>query len=95
MLIEHDDVIYEIARELKLSEDLVNFVIKDYWKSVRFHLVNPYESKQGVLIKNFGKFYIDPYNVETYIKSGKSNTDLDYNKLLKQLKDEKQTKQED
>jgi nucleoid DNA-binding protein len=61
--IDRDNLIYEVARELGISKEIVTFVINDFWDSISYYLRNPLSHGKFLLINYFGKFYVNTYTV--------------------------------
>lgn len=53
------DMISQIAQETGRSRELVNLVIKNFEKSLRYHLSNPIDTGVAIMLKGFGKFIFD------------------------------------
>lgn len=87
MKTRHDEYVRLVARDTGYSRELVDFVINNFWKAIRFYLANPLKSKKGILITGFGRFLINPKKVERYLEKTKDTSEF-YSDLLKQLKDE-------
>jgi len=89
---KQDDINNYISKEMGIDKRVIDSVIDNYWLSIRHYITNPLESKGGILLSGFCNMSINPYGVEGYIKRNNIDSEF-YNKLLKQLKNEKgQTK---
>ncbi len=67
-MMKQSDIPYEVARETGHSEELVIFVIRAFWRAVRYYLTHPLEAKQGILIHGLGCFYMNPFTVDKLMK---------------------------
>lgn len=87
---KQEDVIYYAAKEAGISKEQMEFIMKNFWATVRMFLINPLNTKKGILINGFGLFFIRPYTVQKkkdLLKGRNPNSpkiEL-HEKLLKQL----------
>lgn len=55
----HKDIISDVANELDLSEDKVEFIVQQFWKDLKHVLTYPYlYCKDGIHIMYLGKFIL-------------------------------------
>lgn len=87
-----EDIIYLVSEETGYSKEHIKIVVKQFWNSVRYYITHPLESKKGILLQPFFKFFIRKYNTEQFLKRflEKQNGNITpkvefYQKLLKQL----------
>jgi hypothetical protein len=86
---EQEDIIKATARELKISEEKVKFVVKNFWLGVRYFLTHPLEAGGGLWIEQFLRFTIPVWAIKRVLpnlKEGSTQKEF-YLKLLKQLDD--------
>ena len=87
---EQEDILIYTAKEAGISREHLDLVIKQFWNTVRMYLTNPLSTKKGILINEFGLFFIKPYTIKTKKdrlekrSPGSSKIEL-HDKLLKQL----------
>lgn len=66
-----NSIIYEVAKELGISKELVKNVINNFWLAVKYYMTNPLESRLGIRIKYFGVFEISKYRLLGYLTDRK------------------------
>jgi len=59
-----DDILTYTARECNITQDHLKIILSDFWSTIRQFLTNPLETKRGILINEFGLFYMKPYTVK-------------------------------
>jgi len=85
-----DDVYFKTAREVGRSEEMVRFVVKNFWNTLKDMMMNPLDTKKGILVTGFFKLFIPKSSIKRYIKNLKKNSasqkkiDFYYN-LLNQM----------
>lgn len=97
--LNEDDLYYVLARKHKMSPDKVKYVINRMWGDVRRIMAKPSETKEGIMLSGFGKFYINPNKLEEYLSnkmrlgySVEGEKDQELIKTFKMLTDGKEIK---
>lgn len=85
-----EDIITLAAQEAKISKEHLEVIVKDFWQTIRLFLTNPLNTKKGILISEFGQFYIKPVTVIKkrilLIKRNPESPQVEiHDKLIKQL----------
>jgi len=85
-----EDIITLAAQEAKISKEHLEVIVKDFWQTIRMFLTNPLYSKKGILISEFGQFFINPKTVvkkrALLEKRNPESPQLEvHDKLIKQL----------
>ena len=63
-----DDIIYYVAKENGVSEDLVRNVYDKLWEGVRYFLSRPLECGRKLMLEGFIKFEISEPKTHNYVK---------------------------
>ena len=64
-----NDIVYHTSKELGMSEQQVQFIVKTFWDSLRYFLARPLLTKLGILINFFGNFTVRKRAIGIRIKS--------------------------
>jgi len=75
ILTNQNDINYMVAEETGLSKKQVDYIIKNFWDSIRYYLTHPLEAKAGILINGWGSFYMNIFNLKKYKKHIETNED--------------------
>ena len=89
MKITQADIYYLVAKETKIPEDKVKFIIENLWGTVRQYITNPLTSQFGIRINQFIRFEVYNRAVESKLKSNLSEEKLNFYKQLKQIINER------
>lgn len=101
----HDEIIEKVSRDTGYSEDLVRFVLDDFYDSLHWWLTNPLACGKKIIVENVFKIVIQPYHLgrDIYYSENNDRGDPEYqkarlcylNKVLEQItKDDKQAKRQ-
>lgn len=52
----HNEIIEQISKEMNLNETKTKLIVDSFWKTLRYYLTNPLESKSKILIPHIGSF---------------------------------------
>lgn len=84
------ELIKEVAEKTGYSEDLVSFVVDEFWLSIRKILSKGYNHfVEGIRLKNFGKFYFNYYKIihkAEAVRKTQGNPGYGYEELMTILK---------
>lgn len=91
--IQQDDLIKLAAMETDTDPEVVKYVIRQFWRRLRYFITNPLETKAGVKVQTFLKFRISERRInnfrENYMKRqtkfAKERVEF-YDNLIEQLK---------
>ena len=66
---DHEDIIDKVAEETGYDIKLVAYVVNNFWKTLRWYLSNPLETKFGIIIEKFIKIEIPLMRVLTRVQT--------------------------
>jgi hypothetical protein len=84
MRLTQKDIYYLVAKDTNISQDKVEFVIKQMWSIVRGYITNPLTSQLGVRINQLVRFELHHPSVKKKLDS--KNLSEDKMNFYKQLK---------
>ena len=92
---DKEDLKYLTYKELKhIPKKKIDYIINHFWETLRYFITHPLETKKGIKIDGFLKFYIPVKRTIRYRdKALARKTNVEqfkefYNQLLKNISDE-------
>lgn len=71
------DIISDVAHEFGISEDKVEFIVKDFFNNLRYYLTHPKEARKGIVLDNAFKFTINERLLRYHVYKELSKEDED------------------
>lgn len=57
------EIIEDLSKELNLPQEKIKLVIESFWKTLRYYLTTPEESKGRIIIPYLGTFNLSKYAI--------------------------------